>query len=255
MKTKTIKLYQIDELPTEARAKTIAKHSDINVDYDWWDFTYDDFYTMASYFGLNVDLKKTYFTLSQSQGNGSAFTAYIDALKLIDCIKSQSWKEYAPEENFNFVITPNIERISKLIASKYIDYNAWVETANRETDIRLETEYGFDNPNSNKSNIETAIEELTDLIESVCKSLNKWFFNSLRDESDYRQTNEAVIETLKANEYYFDLAGDIHTPDHIPTLRERLTNIFRAIRSRMSWPDLLMAIPMLTALIRAFLTA
>jgi hypothetical protein len=42
MKTKTINLYQFSELSDEAKEKAIEKFWDINVDYNWWDMTYED---------------------------------------------------------------------------------------------------------------------------------------------------------------------------------------------------------------------
>jgi hypothetical protein len=50
MKTKTITLYNFDELTPEAQEKAIQNLWDINVDYSWWEFTYDD----AKEIGLNI---------------------------------------------------------------------------------------------------------------------------------------------------------------------------------------------------------
>lgn len=192
MKKKTIKLYQIDELPVDARVKTIEKHSDINVDYDWWDFIYQD----AERIGLKI----------------SQFDVYnrkIDA---------------------DFIFEP--EQVARNIMNEYAN-SAPLHTAA-------------------KSFLDTNdVYELEDFEHEV----KRQYLKDLREQYEHSTSNEAVTETLKANEYYFDLAGDIHTPDHIPTIRERLANIFRTIRARLSWLDLLMALPAMTAIVRAFLTA
>ena len=42
METRTYNVYKIDELPKESKQKAIEKYYDINVNWDWWDFTYED---------------------------------------------------------------------------------------------------------------------------------------------------------------------------------------------------------------------
>lgn len=42
MRTKTINIYTFDELSDDVKEKVIQDMYDINVDYEWWDFIYDD---------------------------------------------------------------------------------------------------------------------------------------------------------------------------------------------------------------------
>lgn len=42
MRTLEIKVYKFNELPEAAKQKALDKLYDINVDHDWWEFTYDD---------------------------------------------------------------------------------------------------------------------------------------------------------------------------------------------------------------------
>ena len=52
MRTETIKrkLYKFEELSEEAQEEAIERLYDINVDYEWWNFTYDD----AERIGLKI---------------------------------------------------------------------------------------------------------------------------------------------------------------------------------------------------------
>ena len=59
MKTKTINLYSFDELREESKKKAIQNLWDINVDYDWWQFIYDD--------AKQIGLKLTGFDLDRGQ--------------------------------------------------------------------------------------------------------------------------------------------------------------------------------------------
>jgi hypothetical protein len=66
MKTIEIKLYKFAELSEEAKQKAIEKHYDINVSYDWWDFTYED--------AANIGLKITGFDLDRNRHATGKFT-------------------------------------------------------------------------------------------------------------------------------------------------------------------------------------
>lgn len=252
MKKQTKILFSFDELPAKVRAKVLEKNRDVNVDYDWWDFVYEDFQQLAEYFGLDVDLKNTFFSGFYHQGQGSAYTANIDVVKLVKCLQAESWKEYAPKETFSFQVTPNMLRVCKLIEARKISFSMWVEPANRETSVHVEneTDVSSDGKIMEPVQIFSAMDDLVVLVEDVCKSLNRWFFKSLQNDYDYRVSDEAIIETIKANEWYFDSDGDICTPDpEPPTLRSRLQTIFRRVRARASWKDLVMATPTITALL------
>lgn len=50
MRTEKITIFEFNELTEDAQQKAIDNLSDINVDFDWWDFTYND----AALIGLNI---------------------------------------------------------------------------------------------------------------------------------------------------------------------------------------------------------
>lgn len=57
MRIKQIKLYQFSELSEEAKDKAIESLYDVNVDYDWWESTYED--------AANIGLKLTGFDIDR----------------------------------------------------------------------------------------------------------------------------------------------------------------------------------------------
>jgi hypothetical protein len=59
MQTKTYNIYKFDELTDEQKEKAIANLYDINVDYDWWTFTYED--------AANIGLEITSFDLDRNR--------------------------------------------------------------------------------------------------------------------------------------------------------------------------------------------
>jgi hypothetical protein len=210
MITKTINLYTFDELTPDAQNKAIENLRDVKYHYDWWESTYDDFHSIAKYFGFDVDLKNTWFTLSYSQGDGSSFTADVDVLKLISCIESEGWKEYAPKENFSLPsISKNVLRICKLIERNKIDIGkVHIYPCNRETNVSIVFEHDYANTRV-LERIEYAIGELNEIVLDTAKELNKFLYRQLRDECDYQSSREAIIETIKANEYTFTENGKL----------------------------------------------
>jgi hypothetical protein len=68
MKTIELTLYTINELSENARQKAIQELSDINVDYNWWEFTYED--------AKEIGLKITSFELDRNRYAEGKFEEY-----------------------------------------------------------------------------------------------------------------------------------------------------------------------------------
>jgi hypothetical protein len=74
--TKTITLYKFDELSKEQQQKAVDNLRDINVDHDWWEFTYED--------AERIGLKITSFDLDRNRhANGELLNAAEDVARKI----------------------------------------------------------------------------------------------------------------------------------------------------------------------------
>ena len=146
MKTIEIKAYEFNELNKKAKDKILCDFIDINTNYDWWDFVYDDF----NYLGLKVN----------------SFDIY---RQTIDIEFKNDIKDFC-----NNVI------------------NNW-----HDTDlVNICDDYLENENNSNKEN------------ESYYKRLiADEVLTTLANEYYYQTTNEAIIDTLEANEYLFTENG------------------------------------------------
>ena len=172
MRTKTINLYQFNELSEEAKQTAISKLYDINVNYDWWDCTYDD--------AANIGLKITSFGLDRNKHAQGEFTQDADycARKIIAdhgdmCETHKLAKNYFAE--YNDLVT------------KYSD---GVQTDK----VAEDNEYDFD-------------QEADDLEREFLRDLLEEYANILQRECEYLQTDEAIIETIECNEYEFTEDG------------------------------------------------
>jgi hypothetical protein len=209
MRTESINIYKFAELSEESQEKALNHLRYVNVEHDWWEFQYEDLKTLCKLIGIDVDLKKTYFRGFYSQGDGSAFTADVDVTEVISGIAEQKWKTEFPTLELNFGKLNVDRRVLCLIADGVIDVRADIKTANRETAVTLEYSADFNwNECTNYNRIESELEKLESWLDDVMETLNGHFFKRLRDEYDYQTSDEAVKESIEANEYEFTEDGE-----------------------------------------------
>lgn len=92
-RTIRIKIYKFKELSETAKEKAISNLSDINVDYDWWDFIYED--------AERIGLKITSFNVESSNYCNGKFTQPVD--KVVEAILKEHGEEcdtYKAAERF-----------------------------------------------------------------------------------------------------------------------------------------------------------
>jgi hypothetical protein len=211
--TRTVrtKVYKFDALSDEAKKKAIEYFRDTNVDYDWWNFVYEDLTMLCETMGIEVDTKQTYFSGFAHQGQGSAFTADIPSIVVtIKAVDEEKWKEHAPNDKINLPkSSKNIQRILKLIDSDAIDWSSNIVTGGRETSVKVEFSSRYQGDYvSDLTNIDNTLEQLAEHIQDIVDELNHWFFKRLEDEYDYLTSDKAVIESIKSNEYEFTKDGN-----------------------------------------------
>lgn len=210
MKTINIKLYSLSELNETAREKALSELYDINVDYDWWDFAYDDFIAIAKTIGIQPDPKQMHFRGFYAQGDGSSFSASVDIAQMIPAIQHQNWKSYAPDLELDLAAPQLDARVLKLIAHGQLDISAAIRQNSRGYRVTASLSelpyYGHTH-----SRIEEQLEQLETDLQAIADTLNHYLFKSLRDEYDYQTSEKAVIEAIEANDYFFTADGKLAT--------------------------------------------
>ena len=170
MKTITVNLYSFNELNGEAKKVAIEKLSDINVDYQWWECTYED--------AKNIGLKITGFGLDRNRHATGSFL--LSASEVAANVLSQHGNEcetYKTAENF---------------------MNEWQPIFN---DYMNE-----DGENYESHELE---DKLNDLESEFLDSLLEDYSIILQNECDYLQSEEAIIQTIEANDYFFTENGKL----------------------------------------------
>lgn len=77
----------------------LDKYRDTNVDFDWWDFLYDDFESDLEELGIEVasdeKRKEIYFSGFYCQGDGARFVATVeDATKFLTAMGHPEWVKW-----------------------------------------------------------------------------------------------------------------------------------------------------------------
>ena len=166
-------LYSFDELEDDIKQKVIEENGSINVDFEWWESTFED--------AKNVLLKIDGFGLDRDKNATGNFTESAEetAEKIISehgekCETVQTAKNYIAE------------RIA--LVKKYSDGVSF--------DIVAEdNEFDFDN-------------DCDELDKEFLRAILEDYSSILQNEYDYLTGEEAITETIKCNEYKYTEDGE-----------------------------------------------
>jgi hypothetical protein len=177
METRQYKVYKFNELTEDQKQKVVDRYADINVDHEWYDD--DGFQEDASEYGIKIDMNQISFDLDR--GSYAAFDTFNHSRKV----------------NWRCPIV--IEDVKKFVKKAGIKYNG---------DNYISIGHNHYAGGLIKNTIETDYEEEDVLQETLNEMLDK-ILSSLKKSYDYLTSEEAIIETLQANDYYFTEDGKI----------------------------------------------
>lgn len=220
-----------EELSPESKQKAIEKQQDINVDDDeWWEYTIEAFIEdMQELYGVDVEEGDVKFSGFYSQGDGASFTGEVgDVKKFLEKALNYPDMEYLnmgkqKEENAELVtllsdlgelgydtrekLRPEdiTIRFTRSRSSNHVHENtvgADVEIEETPESWDSDNEFNWTDYHEWKDSLE---EECTIWLRRECKDL----YRKLEDEYESLQEDQAVVDTLLANDYLFDEEGNI----------------------------------------------
>ena len=169
---KKTKVYKFSELPEDAKEKAMEKLYDININYDWYEFTYED----AKQIGLIInefDIDRGSYCRGKFAESAESTADLIIANHGIDCETYKTAESYLKERD------------------------EIVETAKRDENGEFEDENELD-------------DKLDELDAEFKKSIFEDYLIILRKEYEYQSSEEAIKETIEANDYEFTIEGNIY---------------------------------------------
>lgn len=181
MKQYAIMSYEYDELPEKIQEKIREKLWDINIFHDWYEFTIDWFQERLNDCGLSC--KHIYFDSDPWRITNMENLQVYDFEKLADTfLKCISGK-----------INIEFDSLYELFNSIYVDNRYFVyDVCNCDIDF----------PGHFIDNIIHQLDHWLDRLRSE-------FASCLMQEYEYLTSQEAIEETIRANEYQFDKNGGL----------------------------------------------
>ena len=180
---KTLKGF--NELTEEEKQEVLDRFRHINIDYDWWDWIIDEFIEKVDKkIGVIIDKSEIEFNLDR----GAYFSVSGDVYGRI----AELFSDKAKVEIYG----------SKKLAYYHSEfpYNSWTFSDIDEFDIDV---YGYDDEEISDKECEEIKEKVRAKLWELARLLEE-YFNILRDEYNYLTSDEAVKDTIIANEYEFD---------------------------------------------------
>lgn len=186
MRTKTIDLYQFDELSYEAQQKALQDHYDINVDYEWWDSCYECAGEAAKMLGIAG------FRIRGFDIDRGSFVQYEGSYRYVTGAAAAIAKEWPTDTELRRIAAALQDAQRRCFYSA----SAVVSPAYR-TSLSVDVE-GTDNDLD-----DSVVED----IEQALKDFADWVLTMLRDGYEYLASEEAIRESLISNEYEFTEDG------------------------------------------------
>ena len=169
MRTVRTKIYKFEELSKDAQQNAISNMWDINVDHDWWQSTYDD--------ASNIGLKITSFNLDRNRNATGEFS-------LSACEVAQNVFNEHGEDCETYKTAQKFIEVWQPIFDDYMDENS---------------------ENYESQELENELQQLED---NFLNELVEDYSILLQNESEYLQSDEAIKETILANDYEFTKDGN-----------------------------------------------
>lgn len=207
MKTVCIECRQYSEWDEKTQQKILDKYRNINVEFDdWYEWEFENWATKLAERGYDIVEEKTNkngkkykdyqiaFSGFWSQGDGASFTGTVDIIK---------WLEYTKNSRYSRILkllkSGSIQHSASIKRDRWHHYSHW-----NTTSIYHDWYMNGDHPR-----IEALIEDIEEELLKDHQELNREIYKELQEDYEEQTSDEAVKDTLEANQYEFDETGKI----------------------------------------------
>lgn len=214
MRIKEQTVYNFDELSDDAKEQARQWFREGALDYDWYNFIYDDAATIAE--GLGLDLRQKpvtlmsgktrydpciYFSGFCSQGDGACFEGTFrpkaDAVATVT--------SHAPQDEKLAGIAADVAEVHRLTKGLLVAVISHRSNYYHEHTMQFEFEYPDEDP---EMPLPDDVKEIAEeQAAEAMRAFARWIYRSLEAEHDYQLADEQVDDSIRANEYEFTEAG------------------------------------------------
>lgn len=190
--TKHYTLYTFDELSDTAKEKARDWYRDGQLDYDWWDSVYEDAMTAVKHLGIEID--EISFRGFSHQGDGARFRG---SYRFKKGWRKAIFAEFGDGDTQRKLLDIG-QQLHEAQARQFYQLVAVVTYRGR---------YEHSGCTSiDVSHDEEPYRDIGDCEDAVTQALREfmdWIYKMLEKEYDWLRSDEAVDESIIANEYTF----------------------------------------------------
>lgn len=199
-------IFTFDELSDAAKECAREWYRNGNLDYDWWDCTYEDFSTICEILGVELATHPVrlmgggtrqkpciQFRGFWSQGDGASFEGRLTYAK--GCVAKI--KAYAPKDAELHDIAVRVNAIQRRNF-----YQLYAHIAQRGPYCH-EMTMQFDA----RRDYAEATADAEDIIAGAMRDLARWLYARLETDYEFLNSDEMVEESITANAYTFTCNG------------------------------------------------
>ena len=202
MREITTKVYTYDELNEKAQEKAREWYREGAFDYEWYEFTIEEFVNIGNMLGITFDGEGTnrlrvHFSGFYSQGDGASFAGSWEYQGNAVC----QIREYAPTNTELHEIAESLHQI----AVRYEQSEDYEEDYPLAANIAQSGRY----PHELSMRCDSDSGELDDDLLEQFRYLAQWLYSRLENQWEDMNSDEAVEESIRANEYEFSENGGI----------------------------------------------
>lgn len=202
MKTVEVKVYEFDELAPDVQEKVIEKNRDINTDYGWYEFVYEDAKTIAELLGIEIE--NIYFRGFWSQGDGAMFEGNYKYARQAE----KRVREYAPNDAELHRIARELDKLQKkekqqLSATVKHSGHYYHEYSNEITVDFGTGSFIVDGKWIDRDDEADFDAQVESKLIKLLRDFMRWIYRQLESEYDNARSREAIVSTIEANEYTF----------------------------------------------------
>jgi len=203
MEQKTINVYEFKELNDSVREKVLDRFRETALDYGWWDWLVEDFLNSVKE-ELDLDFNEKDLSFSFDRDYHISLNDSVVQSELCSKFWSKGLVNVDLPNRFGFYSNHLGGGImSSLNESEVNDNICEVEYEGDENDLKDIVKQKLH---------EKKVKELNDSVREILEKLHEKMYillKSLRDEYEYRLSDENIKELIEINEYKFRENGDL----------------------------------------------
>ena len=211
MRTIETKVYKFDELNDEAKERARQWWREGGTDCELSELCFDDAVECAKIIGIDIDTKqvprmdgrfnehpKIYFSGFSSQGDGACFEGYYSHEKG----STKAIREHAPQDKELHAIADALAEAQKTalygLSARCKHSGHYYHSGCMSVDVtRIDA----------KGNDAGVTDNQDAMITQCMRDFADWIYSQLENEYEYRNRDEQVDESIRANEYEFEEDG------------------------------------------------